>query len=297
MAITQRDSIEEFAATIHEVEEAFERLLPQLRALSVNDVPQVKVNVQSAAMAALRVDRVLQDPEIRAQLLATGAPTFDPGIVGKLRERALAAWYARQRFLSATAAANAVRLSPQVVEQATKVRERMLKVVRYYLEGDVEVDDIRQGAGYTDLANDLGRLVLLYRQHQARVAVDPLHYDPADVERAQGLHRAILDELARGGNGDYEKWRDLQARGYALLRDTYDAIRAAALFVFRRDPMLQARFPSLITASRKPSKRNNGDDGDGIEAGEDDGDDDGDDNAADTVATAATTAGPTPVSP
>ncbi len=64
-----------------------------------------------------------------------------------------------------------------IVQQATELRERMLKTAEYNLEHKEtvarELADIRTGTGYLDLANDCSRL-----------AATPKHRD-RDCERTQ----------------------------------------------------------------------------------------------------------------
>lgn len=209
---------------------------------------------------------LLQDAKLRERFAGIEAPGFDVALFDALRDRALAAWYARERFVAAQRQLSSAKLPAQVVAQATEVRGRMLRVVQYYLPNNAEVREIRGGVGYTDLASDLSCLVQLYEGPMTGMPVDGVHFDAQDLGRAKTLFKAIINELTSQGNGDYETWQEQLARAFTLLRDTYDTIRAAALFVFRNEPLVQARFPSLFTASRKAGKRDDASDGAGGES-------------------------------
>lgn len=85
---------------------------------------------------------------------------YDDSCVDELAAAAQAAWYARHRCLLETATRSEAQVPLTMVEAAFALRSRMLRLADYWLLDDeaaaAELNAIRIGTGYQDLANDEG---------------------------------------------------------------------------------------------------------------------------------------------
>jgi len=119
-----------------------------------------------------------------------------------------------------------------------------------------ELADIRLGAGYLDLANDLSRLATLYATHRSELAADQRHYETRDAERAASFAKKIRDEYraAASRSGEYT---ELRPRAFSELSRLYNEVRAAAEFLFRNEPAVLDEFPPLraAAAALSPTRR------------------------------------------
>jgi len=98
---------------------------------------------------------------------------FDLKQLGRLRTIALATWHARQ--LQAELASTAA-LPEEVFREAQAARAKMLRVLEYHM-GDVadvaaDLEYIRSGAGYQDVASDLRMLADLYEDRRVRPRIE-----------------------------------------------------------------------------------------------------------------------------
>src|SRR5688572_8118712 len=84
-------------------EEAFETLRPKLQALPRSEVRIPNVDVQEAAVAALRLARHVAQPGVKARLAALDGRGFKLAELDELGPMAWAAWRARAGFVGAMA--------------------------------------------------------------------------------------------------------------------------------------------------------------------------------------------------
>jgi hypothetical protein len=112
------------------------------------------------------------------------------------------------------------------------------------------VADIRSGQGYFDTASDLTRLAALYDEHAAVLAIDQRLHDAGDAAAARKNAETILRSLAEGRCADEQHWQAEVTRAWAALLTSYDEVRAAATWIYRADPQLKERFPSLFKVIR-----------------------------------------------
>jgi hypothetical protein len=232
---------------------AFEGLRARLDGLAADEFIAVNVDVGQAAIAAAAVGRAVKEPEVRAWFGKLPAELFDMADVDALEDAALAAWYARVQQARAQVSATEVRVPVALIDDATGVKRRMLKVASYYLEDDpdgaAEVADIRQGTGYADLARDLQRLAALYEQHAATFASDRRYYRAADRAEAGRLANEIVRALGEASADDHATWTDYVARAWTLLLAIYGEVSAAGRWLYRREDA-ERRFPSLYRVAR-----------------------------------------------
>lgn len=242
-------------------EAAFQSLADRMAEQARDRLATVNVDVQIAAVFALGVARFITTPAVHARfakLDATGE--FDGRCVTDLATVAQSAWYARHRFLLADATHSDAQLPVTLVDEATLVRGRMLKLVDYWLGEDpaasLEINAIRPGVGHQDLANDLVALASLYDRHAALLAEDRKLYQKGDAASAKRLADLILAHLGAAATQEQSLWAGHQARAFTLLLSVYDEVQRGGRFLFARDNA-DTRFPSLIAIARNQTSRPN----------------------------------------
>jgi hypothetical protein len=123
----------------------------------------------------------------------------------------------------------------------------MLHVLSYHFMSNkgvmAELDSIRQGSGYLDLAMDLSRLARLYHAHRVTLRHDKAHYRTTDQRDALELSKSITTALKSAEN-PAARWSDMQARAWTLLRRIYEEVAAGGRFLHRRTDAATA-FPPL----------------------------------------------------
>jgi hypothetical protein len=119
-----------------------------------------------------------------------------------------------------------------------------------------ELDAIRTGTGHADTADDLMRLAHLYRTHSAELRHDTRHYLPDDEARARANAEEITRLLRANETSIEARWRGRVARAWTLLWSTYEEhVRPAGRFLFRLEPDVADRFPTLNVALRTSRER------------------------------------------
>lgn len=253
---------------------AFESLLPLLDALS--ELRRANTNVDKATITAASIGRMVKQPEVHARFTALPATDFDIGHVDRLEAAALATWHTIIKLRSAEVQSSGAKLPEDTLAEATEVKQRMMRVLTYHLGDDDEVAaelaDIRAGAGYVDLANDLMRLAALYEQHAEALAADTRHYHAEDSIAAKRLAHTMVQVLGDGRYDDAAYWTEYHARAWTLLVNTYDEVSSTGRWLYRLAGG-EHRFPSLYTVGRR-RRRSPGEDtepGDGEGGQGDDG--------------------------
>jgi hypothetical protein len=240
--------------------DAFENLRPELDELT--ETRRGNVNLQRAAIAAAATGGRVRAPEMRARFAELPGSVFDIGHVDRLEPAALALWHAVVESKRAAVGASGGFIDPELAELAVALKGRMFQVIEYHLghirEVRNELDAIREGAGYIDVATDLSRLARLYDEYGLALAGDTRHYRAEDGPQADQVSRAIVRELGEGQQDDAAIWSDYVSRAWTLLADTYDEVSAAGRFVFRHEGG-ESMFPSLVTISRARPSRSPGD--------------------------------------
>ena len=153
------------------------------------------------------------------------------------------------------ATSNDAKVPAKLVQEALTLRARLRALVEYWLSDDPlearELEDIRGGVGYEDLASDLVRYAAMIRRHLELLAGDRKNYredDPAEADRIAAELRASLAE------------GESNSAVAAELRLTFTGIRllfgkavAAAHFVFYGEPEA-ARYLSFTAELRRSAK-------------------------------------------
>ncbi|MDC3959921.1 hypothetical protein [Polyangium jinanense] len=236
---------------------AFEKLLPRFEQIPRDSLQSPNTSVDAAAIVALGIARELTAPEARARFELLPKELFDIAALDDLEAAALAAWYAATSLLSAHAQGTEAKLPVALVDDATTLKTRMLKVGDYHFDPATptgrEIADIRVGTGYRDLAQDLARLARIYRAEKKQLENDKVHYTADDAARADELSHRILEELSASRSTEQALWAERVQRAFALLLGLYGEVTTTAAWIRRKEGGA-APYPSLVTAGRAARK-------------------------------------------
>lgn len=247
----KKSAAKESAAVADPGEVAAKKLQARLDAVPKErlGVPRADVRVAASFVLSDTVGR-LKDAELLKGLRGLPARYFDAKAIEELEPAAQAALWTQQQLASDEAQLPGARLDVGLVNLATVLKRRMLDVCEYHFREDSrlsrEVEDIRGGTGYLDLADDLARLARLYRDHHATLKQDLRFYRAGDAASAVTLSGRITSELRKQSP---EAARDLAWRAWAFLLDRYEEVAAACRFLRRKEGGDEA-FPSLHSIGR-----------------------------------------------
>lgn len=227
----------------------FTQLLPRLDALPGAEVPPARPDVRPLVAGALAAHAAAQP--LRPRLERLPAEELDRGCADLVRDAAWALWHARAE-LDRALAPREPELPAALVEAALALKERMLRVCRYYLEDDEALAPAlaalgRARKGHGELAADLRRLAALYRERHAVVSTDTKHFRAADPQEAEAAADAIGKALSEVGGEAIRLWTVRLARAQAFLLAVHEELRAAVLWLSRKEPGAAERWPSLAS--------------------------------------------------
>lgn len=211
------------------------------------------VSIDKLALALIGLVQGLTEDGHRARFDALVAHGWSIDALDEIEPLCLAILACVEELATIEVSATGARLPADLQDEAPALRARMMKVLRYWFADDAAVnaqlDDIRSGTGYRDLALDLGRLAELYKAHSATLAADTHLYDAADATRARALSNSVLDAIALTAEDQRVLKQDQLRRLFALLDARYAEMRAAGRFLLR-DADGDARFPGVRVLSR-----------------------------------------------
>lgn len=211
------------------------------------------VSIDKLALALIGLVEGLANDGHRARFDALVAHNWSIDALDELAPLCEATLACVEDLAALEVSATGAQLSAELKAEAPALRGRMTKVLRYWLADDAEtiaqLDDIRSGTGYRDLARDLGRLAELYKIHAATLAADTHLYDADDAGKARGLSNSILDAVAITAEDQRVIKQDQLRRLFALIDARYAEVRAAGRFLLRDDDG-EARFPGVRVLSR-----------------------------------------------
>lgn len=238
-------------------EASFLLLEPRYAAIPRDRIATVNVDIQAAAVFALGVSQIITEATVRARFKdLTRCGEYDDACVDALEPAARAAWYTRHRLLLTNATRSGAQLPLTVIDEATTLRARMLKLAEYWLSDApaeaAEIVAIRAGSGYQDLANDLLGLAAMLERNDAELAQDRKLYRLGDPAEARRQADRMLGLLGVSVTQEQSRWSALQARAWTHLLDVYEEVRRGGRFLFAGDRPDQ-RFPSLVAVARAAS--------------------------------------------
>lgn len=179
-------------------------------------------------------------------------PTLDIRRIRKLRIYAAACQYAH---VLATAPEQDPRLR-KLLEEAAKLRDDLLATARLLVQfGEVtqeQVDSIRVGPGYVDLASALDQLGVLFEDAwdrvESRVPVTAEMVERAPV-LALELHELLGEKKAR--QGERNAAQQMRQRAFTLLVSVYEECQSAVEFLRRHEEDAPSFTPSLFVKKRR----------------------------------------------
>jgi hypothetical protein len=229
-------------------------LTTELDAFAESDLTTLKVDVEAATYAALGVAGFIADPLVHARFARLPKEEFDLGNVDGLGPSCFATLYALGEARAAGALETEAKVAPQTQADAAEVEKRMQAVCEYYLSDDLEIkpelDRLRPGNGNRDIANDLLGYARIYDLRPGVVKTDPKNYRPDDAAKARELAGKIIQALSASMTPKARVAYDRYVRAWTRLNRCYDEVRPTGLWLYRRDPLKEQRFPSLFAAGR-----------------------------------------------
>jgi hypothetical protein len=242
-----------------EGKKALDALGPELDALPESALGPMRFDVEMATFAALAVAGFVGAREVRARFARLPVEEIAEDCVDCLAPACFATLYALAEARAAGALETDAKIAASIIAEATEVEQRMQSVCEYHLADDPEVapelDRLRPGKGYRDLANDLHGYARLYELRREVVKGDPKHYRAGDAARARELAGIIIQGLSAAMTPRARTAYDRYLRSWALLEQRYSEVRAAGQWLFRKDARRDELFPSLVTASRPTVQR------------------------------------------
>ncbi len=247
-------------------EASFNKVKGILLAIAAEKLVNVNADIEDAANAALNLVDAMRKGDRLAPFKGISEETLERGLDQKLEDVALAAQYITREATKEGAGATTVKVDVVVIEKATAVRKRMLKVAKHNLDDipsvALEIADIELGSGYMDLANDLIRLITLYLKYAKELAKDRKHYDKEDIKEAETCVVAIKNEYRASALRE-SSFADLKPRAFTELTRLYSELRAAGRFVHRHSVEILDELPALRAAMGILGKRGGGGGGGG----------------------------------
>ena len=247
-------------------EAAFKSLLPKLQALPASEVSPFRASAPQVVANIYRVARSYA--EDRSRIAAAFKPeAFNPEAHDDLVSRAQALWHADLAVRRVIDVKGSVG---ELIAKTEPLRQRLLKAAIYLWENHDElgpqVADIREGRGYLDLADDLVALSGLFQAHWdfAKTRCD---IQQADLAQARALSVQIVDALTgKEAAKDVQerevgRLRDIRDRAAAYAREGVETVRAAAAFVYQKQPEALDRYPAFyfgLGGGRPSSRRASG---------------------------------------
>ncbi len=231
-------------AVMHVAQVAYGKVAPQYE--GVKGAKKLNVDLGEVGDVLLRVANVMkEEADVAARFALVPGALFDTTFLKAIETHGWALKYVDQMWTSEDVQATTVMISEALALKSKAVRERMLKVATYTLEGqpkyDRELAGIRRGSGYDDLALDLSRLAVVYTEQLASISLDA-KYVATDVADANELSQAITVELNAGKK---TPWSEAAYRAWTFVSGAYADVRATADWLFRFDAEKAELFPSL----------------------------------------------------
>jgi hypothetical protein len=253
-----------------EAEAAYEARRSVWAQLKENMLEAPRVNLAFVTWRVIQIGDALQSQETLeafdalARVPLPGEARYDAGCVRALPVIGRALWHARSRQLSAAAQTTTTALPNELLNEASKLRERMLKVLEYQcVEEDNPNDPVTadlasirqvQGPRYLDLATDLSRLAAYYRDPVWLPVLreDKRHFRADDAKAAEALAARILTQLQQRDD-TAAHWTLEVYRGWADLQQSWETVRRGASFVFW--PRGHERVPPLGALRPAPGRK------------------------------------------
>jgi hypothetical protein len=242
-----------FNITSDEAVKAYERVRPELAALSVAEVGRITTGVPVVMQI---VCGALPRLEALGEAMREALPRLDHVTLGKLGDYTHALYYTNILAMPSTEGEADL---PALLSEASPLRERLLtnaeSLTHYGLFDANRVVAIRSGSGHFDTANDLGAIAHLYRAVWAELE-GKTPVTKAEIDRAAELSLRIIHSLGRrkagsDGAGLPSRFEDERARAFRLVVRTYNQARRAVTYLRWDEGDADLIVPSLFAHRRR----------------------------------------------
>ena len=217
------------------------------------------VDPQSAIGAAKIVLARISDATQRARFVALPAAELDLRQLERYAGLVAAADAAATAYVGVTAEEGEALVPVSTAQRAIETRARMFKCVEYNVADSNDavrrqLDEIRAGHGYRDLASDLAALAVLYADHDALVRVDTKGHRATDAADALALAAELQSARVSVAGGPAKRAGERWAKAFADLRPVHEDLIATGRWLDRKSADPTASYPSLFAAVGRPAK-------------------------------------------
>ncbi|MFO0588421.1 MAG: hypothetical protein U0441_12805 [Polyangiaceae bacterium] len=237
-----------------EGQSAFTKVTPILLSMTEEELASPQMNIETGVYAALGASAFYKSPTVHARFSRLPKEDFNHAEADGLEQACFAALFAISEARAAGALESDALVDPEIAAEAAEVEERMQTTCEHLLSDDPEIkrqlDRLRPGLGYRDLANDLLGYARIYDQRLDVVKKDPKFYRPGDAARAKELAGKIIQALTEALTPQGRDAYSTCVRAWTLVVRRYEEIRQAGLWLFRKDAQKDQRFPSLYAVGR-----------------------------------------------
>jgi len=229
---------------------SFDKLRALFAALPPDALLPVRADVRPLLISAFATSQAARETALAARLAKLPAEELSANSAQLLDDAAWALWHARSQLERAMTPAESTPLPVELTERANVLRERMLRVLRYWFEDDAELGKTlsllaRKKPAANELGPDLLKLATLYRERHETLKADARHYKIEDAPDAESTAAAISTQLNAASADGVRLWTEQLSRAQAVLTAVHADVRAAALYLLRKDPTAPERFPEL----------------------------------------------------
>lgn len=227
----------------------------QTRIDAVPDVALVsaRTDIQRAGMRALALAANVLAPAAYARLAALPSAEFDMSHVQSLAPLASALIYAHEQAVAAGAFATDAKLPADLAKASGECEKRMQTLCEYHFGDDPVIGsllvELAPGTDYRDRAADLLGYARIYEMRPEAVKADSKHYRATDVADARKYAGQILAALRDAESPKARLWGDRLVKVFTLLVAAHTEVRAAWLWLERKDAAAAERFPTLYAPS------------------------------------------------
>jgi hypothetical protein len=236
---------------------SFDIVAPRLAALHPRELLAPTVDIGRVVTAAIGVALQVKEERLRARLLLLAKELFDHSQLELLEHAAWALWFVSEQSQKKRVLTSDAMVPLELAKQAAELESRMQEVCEHIFKKNPkvspELDRLRPGTGYEDIAKDLQGYAAIYREYPSLVSRDPVYYQEGDDKLALELAARILQALgadvadaAAGGRND------LLARAWTFLEKIYTDVVDAIAFVERHQSP-PPRYASLFAIGRPGS--------------------------------------------
>jgi len=237
------------------LDEAYARVKPELDALKPEDLLLVNLDVTAAVTTILGLL-----PEVKAlrEQVVHHLPTFDIAAFDKLEDYALALSFANTAYLAATQPPDDLF---ELNAEATKLHDRMLAdaqaLVQHGLINGTQLEQLKGGNGYKNLAQDLQLLSLAMRQEWDKIAnKSGTTADDLKAANQMSVRLMRIVGLREQGPALLAAATDRRLRAFTRFLTVYEDVRSAVAYLRGRQGDADTIAPSLYPG--RPRKRGTG---------------------------------------